>query len=92
MILVCFQGKQFITTVNQVCAPTANAEEAEVQWFYDDLQDLLEPTSVTGILFGTSFGMDGYGDTPLHAFTRLYTPVAAGPEGKVVFLAPCSGF
>ena len=44
MILVCFQGKQFIITVTQVCAPTANAEEAEVQWFYEDLQDLLELT------------------------------------------------
>ena len=48
MILVCFQGKQFITTVNQVCAPTANAEEAEVQWFYKDLQDFLELTPKKG--------------------------------------------
>ena len=48
MILVCFQSKQFITTVNQVCAPTANAEEAEVQWFYKDLQDFLELTPKKG--------------------------------------------
>ena len=42
MISVCFQGKPFNTTVIQVCAPTSNAEEAEVEQFYEDLQDLLE--------------------------------------------------
>ena len=40
MISVCFQGKPFNITVFQVYAPTSNAEEAEVEWFYDDLQDL----------------------------------------------------
>ena len=44
MISVRFQGKPFTTTVIQVCAPTSNAEEAEVEWFYEDLQDLLEIT------------------------------------------------
>ena len=42
MISVCFQGKSFNITVIQVYAPTSNAEEAEVEWFYEDLQDLLE--------------------------------------------------
>ena len=42
MISVCFQGKPFNTTVIQVYAPTIKAEEAEFQWFYEDLQDLLE--------------------------------------------------
>ena len=42
MISVCFQGKSFSITVIQVIAPTSNAEEAEVEWFYEDLQDLLE--------------------------------------------------
>ena len=42
MISVRFQGKPFNTTVIQVYAPTSNAEEAEVEWFYGDLQDLLE--------------------------------------------------
>ena len=42
MISVCFQGKPFYITVIQVYAPTSNAEEAEVEWFYEDLQDLLE--------------------------------------------------
>ena len=44
MFLVCFKGKSFNIGVTQVYAPTTDAEEAEVQWFYDDLQDLLELT------------------------------------------------
>ena len=44
MITVHFQGKTFNNTVIQVYAPTTNAEEAEVEWFYEDLQDLLELT------------------------------------------------
>ena len=44
MISVRFQGKPFSITVIQVYAPTTNAQEAEVDWFYDDLQDLLELT------------------------------------------------
>ena len=44
MITVCSQGKPFDITVIQVYAPSSNAEEAEVEWFYEDLQDLLELT------------------------------------------------
>ena len=44
MISVSFQGKPFYITVIQAFAPTSNAEEAEVEWFYEDLQDLLELT------------------------------------------------
>ena len=44
MISVLFQGKSFKITVIQVYAPTTNAKEAEVEWFYDDLQDFLELT------------------------------------------------
>ena len=44
MISVHFQGKPFNITVIQVYAPTSNAEEAEVEWFCEDLQDLLELT------------------------------------------------
>ena len=43
MISVRFQGKPFNIRVIQVYAPTSNAEEAKVEWFYEDLQDLLEP-------------------------------------------------
>ena len=42
MISVCFQGKPFNITVIQVYAPTSNAEEVEIEQFYDDLQDLPE--------------------------------------------------
>ena len=42
MISVRFQGKQFNIKVTQDYAPTSNAEEAEIDWFYEDLQDLLE--------------------------------------------------
>ena len=44
MISVRFQGKPFNITVIQVYVPTSNAEEAEVEWLYEDLQDLLELT------------------------------------------------
>ena len=51
MISVRFQGKPFNITVIQVCAPTSNAEEAEVEQFYEDLQDLLELTPKKDVLF-----------------------------------------
>ena len=51
MISVCFQGKSFNIRVIQVCAPTSNAEKAEVEWFYEDLQDLLEVTPQKDVLF-----------------------------------------
>ena len=51
MISGHFQGKPFNITVIQVYAPTSNAEEAEVEWFYYDLQDLLELTPKKDIFF-----------------------------------------
>ena len=51
MISVCFQGKPFNITVIQVYAPTNNAEEAEVERFYEDLRDLLELTHPKDVLF-----------------------------------------
>ena len=45
MISVCFQGKPFNITVIQVYAPTSNTDEAKLEWFYEDLQELLEVTS-----------------------------------------------
>ena len=51
MISVQFQGKPFNITVIQVCAPTSNAEDAEVKQFYEDLQELLELTPKKDILF-----------------------------------------
>ena len=51
MVSVHFQGKPFNITVIQVYAPTSNAEEAEVEWFNEDLQDLLELTPKKDVLF-----------------------------------------
>ena len=51
MISVHLQGKPFNITVIQVYAPTSNAEEAEVEWFSEDLQDILELTHKKDILF-----------------------------------------
>ena len=51
MILFCFQGKAFNITVIQVYTPTTNDKEADVEWFYDDLQDLLELTPKKDVLF-----------------------------------------
>ena len=51
MISICFQGKPFNITVIQVYALTSNPEEAEVEWFYEDLQDLLELTPKKYVVF-----------------------------------------
>ena len=51
MISIHFQGKLFNITVIQVYDPTSNGEEAEVEWFYEDLQDLLELTPKKDVLF-----------------------------------------
>ena len=57
MISVRFQGKSFNITVIQAYAPTSNAEEVEVKWFYEDLQDLLELTPKKDVLFIIETGM-----------------------------------
>ena len=50
MISVCFQGKPFNITVIQIYAPTSNAEEAEAEWFYEDLQELTPKKDVLFII------------------------------------------
>ena len=57
MISVCFQGKPFTITVIPVYAPTTNAKEAEVERFYEDLQDLLELTPKKDVLSLWGTGM-----------------------------------
>ena len=57
MISVHFQGKPYNITVIQAYAPTSNTEEAEVERFYEDLQDLLELTPKKGVLFIIGTGM-----------------------------------
>ena len=56
MISVCFQGKPFSITVIQVYAQTSNAKEAEVEWFCEDVQNLLEltPKKISILLQGTA--------------------------------------
>ena len=51
MISIRFQGKPFNITVIKIYVPTSNAEEAEVEWFYEDQQDLLELTTPQNVLF-----------------------------------------
>ena len=53
MISVHFQGKPFNITVIPAYAPTTNAEEAGVEWFYEELQDLLELTTTKKMLFSS---------------------------------------
>ena len=57
MISLHFQGKPFNIIVIQVYAPTSNAEEAEVEWFSEDLQDLLELTLPNDVIFIIGTGM-----------------------------------
>ena len=66
MISVRVQGKPFNIMVIQVYAPTSNAEEAEIEWFYDDLQDLLELTPKKDVLFiiGDWNAEEGSQETP----------------------------
>ena len=66
MLSVRFQGKPFNSTVIQVYAPNTNAEEVEVERFYEDLQDLLELTSKKDVLFilGDSNAKVGSQETP----------------------------
>ena len=63
MIFVHFQGKIFNITIIQVIVPTSNTEEAEVEWYYEDLQDLLELTPPKYVIFIT-------GDFHFHFITR----------------------
>ena len=68
MISVHFQGKPFNITVIQAYAPTSNAEEAEVEWLYEDLQDLSELTHKKDVLFiiGDWNAKGGNQETPGH--------------------------
>ena len=81
MISVGFQGKPFIITVIQVYAPTTNAEEAEVEWFYEDLQDLLELTPQKAVLFiiGAAAAAKS-----LRSCLTLCDPIDGSPPGSPV--------
>ena len=88
MISVCFQGKLFNITVIQVYAPTSNAEEAEVEWFYEDLQDLLELTPKKDALFiiGDWNAKVGSQETP--GVTGKFSLGVQNEEGKASIVLP----
>ena len=69
---VCFQGKLFSITIIQAYAPTTNAEEAEVEWFYEDLQDLLELTPKKDVLFIIGDWNAKVGSQEIHGVTGKF--------------------
>ena len=72
MISVHFQGKPLNITVIQVYVPTSNAEEAEVEWFYEDLQDLLELTLKKDVLFIIGDWNAKVGSQEIHGIARKF--------------------
>ena len=81
MISVRFQGKPFNIRVIQVYAPTSIAEEAEVEWFYEDLQDLLEVTPKKDVLFIIG---DAAAAKSLQSCPTLCDPRDGSPPGSPV--------
>ena len=73
MISVRFQGKPFNITVNQAYTPTTSAEETEVEWFYEDLQDLLELTPKKDVLFITGDWNAKVGSQEIPGLTRKFS-------------------
>ena len=82
MIFVRFQGKPFNITVIQAYAPTSNAEEAEVERFYEDLQDLLELTPKKDALFITGDWNAQVGSQETPGVTRKFGLGARNEAGK----------
>ena len=78
IISVCFQGKPFNIIVIQVYAPTSNTEEAEVEQFYEDLQDLLELTPKEDVLF--IIGVAAAAKS-LQSCLTLCDPIDGSPSG-----------
>ena len=82
MIFVHFQGKTFSITVIQAYAPTSNAEEAEVERFYEDLQDLLELTPQKDVLFITGGWNAKVGSQETPGVTGKFGLRVQNEEGK----------
>ena len=72
MISVCLQDKPFNITVIQVCVLTSNAEEAEVEWFYEDLQDLRELTPPKDVLLNIGDWNAKGGNQETHGVTGKF--------------------
>ena len=82
---VRFQGKPFTITVIQVYAPTSNAEEAEVERFYEDLQDLLELTPKKDVLYITGEWNAKVGSQEIHGVTGKFGLGYKTKQGKGFF-------
>jgi len=93
MISVRFQAKPFNITVIQVYAPTTNAEEAEVEWFYEDLQDLLELTPKTDVLFITGDWNAKVGSQEIPGITGKFGLGVQNEAGQRLTVLPreCTG-
>ena len=85
MISVHFQGKPFNITVIQAYAPTSNAEEAEVEWFYEDLQDLLELTPKKDVLFIIGYWNAKVGSQETPGVTGKFLALECGmKQGRLI--------
>ena len=82
MIPICLQGKPFNITVIQVYAPTTNAKEAEVEWFYDDLQDLLELTPKKDVFFTIGDWNAKVGSQEIPGVTGKFGVIVQMKQGK----------
>ena len=82
MISVHFQDKPFIITVIQVYAPTSNAEEAEVAWFYEDLLDLLELIPKNDVLFNIGDWNAKVGSQEIPGLTGKFGPGVQNEAGQ----------
>ena len=91
MILVYFQGKPFNITVIQVYAPTSNAEEAEVEWLYEDLQDLLELTPKKDVLFIIGDWSAKVGSQEIPGVTGKFGLGVQNEEGQRLIVLPREG-
>ena len=94
MISVCFQGKPFNITVIQVYALTSNAKEGEVEWFYEDLQDLLELTPPPpNVLFILGYLNAKVGSQEIPGVTGKFGLGVQNEEGQRLTVLPreCTG-
>ena len=91
--MVHFQGTPFIIPVIQTYAPTTNAEEAEVEWFYEDLYDLLELTPKGDVLFITGDWNAKVGSQEIPGVTGKFGLGVQNKMGQrlTVFLKECTG-
>ena len=91
MISICFQDKPFNIRVIQVYATTSNPEEAEVKWFYEDLQDLLELAPKKDVLFFIGDWNAKVGSQEIPGITGLGVQNEEGESFNTVLPRECTG-